>query len=142
MTGFLVDTSVLLDILTEDPEWYSWSSAQLTACAAVAPIYLNTIVYAEASVAFPDEDAFLAALPAWLEYADLPRAAAFLAGKAFLAYRRAGGQRPSPLPDFFIGAHALVQGLTLITRNGKDFLRRFSGLKVLAPPPHRRARPK
>ena len=111
----LVDSNVLLDVLTEDPQWGAWSSEQLAAAADLGHVALNPIVYAEVSIGFERIEELDEALPAddFLRL-PLPWAAAFLAGKCFLAYRRAGGERRSPLPDFYIGAHAAVEGMPLL----------------------------
>ncbi len=120
----LVDTNVLLDVATDDPAWADWSVRQLDAARSRGPTLINDVVYAEFSVrcaAIETLDAVLKA--AGIARAETPRAALFLAGKAFVRYRAAGGARRGVLPDFFIGAHAAVSGFTLITRDARR--RRF-----------------
>ena len=133
---FLVDTNVLLDLVTEDPVWAAWSQAELEAAALLGPLAINDVVYAELSVRYrdiADLDAMVAL--AELEPLPIPRQALFLAGKAFQAYRRTGGNRVSVLPDFFIGAHAAVAGLTLITRDAGRYRTYFPSLALHTPDP-------
>jgi predicted nucleic acid-binding protein len=130
----LVDSNVLLDVLTEDPVWYEWSASALAAAADTGHLILNPLVYAEVSVGFDRIESLDDALPADLFMrAPLPWSAAFLAGKCFVAYRRAGGSRRSPLPDFYIGAHAAVDGFTLLTRDASRYRTYFPRLPVIAP---------
>ncbi len=132
--GVLVDSNVLLDIATDDPIWAAWSSRALAECAEYATLIINPIVYAEASIGFQTIEALDAALPSRLyERAALPWEGGFLAGKCFLAYRRRGGQRTSPLPDFYIGAHAAIEGLAILTRDAARYRTYFPKLEVLAP---------
>ncbi|MEX2625716.1 MAG: type II toxin-antitoxin system VapC family toxin [Ilumatobacteraceae bacterium] len=134
MPATLVDANVLLDVLTEDPEWLSWSSAALERAAETGPLAVNPIIYSEVSVRFSrieDLDAVLP--PADFRRLPLPWEAAFLAGKAFVRYRRSGGERSAPLPDFFIGAHAAVSGLELFTRDAARFRTYFPTVRVIAP---------
>lgn len=132
--GTLVDANVLLDVLTDDPIWGPWSASALEVVAESGPVWINPIIYAEASVRFSRiEDAEDALPPEDYRRAPLPWEAAFLAGKAFLAYRRRGGARTSPLPDFFIGAHAAVADLTLLTRDGSRYETYFPTVRLLAP---------
>ncbi|TVQ58929.1 MAG: type II toxin-antitoxin system VapC family toxin [Spirulina sp. DLM2.Bin59] len=116
MTDFLIDSNVILDVLTEDPHWFDWSAAQLADCAESGALHINPIIYAEVSIGFKDvtevESVFR-----FFQRDGLPYEAAFLAGQAFLAYRRRGGVKRSPLPDFYIGAHGVVCGYTLLTRD-------------------------
>jgi hypothetical protein len=114
----LVDTNVLLDVVTDDPTFADWSLAQLEAASLRGPLVINDVIYAELSVRYgriEDLDEFVER--AGLRREAMPAAALFLAGKAFLAYRQAGGSRTGVLPDFFIGAHAAVQGVPLLTRD-------------------------
>ena len=130
----LVDSNVLLDIITEDREWSAWSGEALAECAERSALAINPLVYAEVSIRFerieeleeviPEED-FLR-LP-------LPWEAAFLAGKCFVRSRRRRGGRRSPLPDFYIGAHAAVAGLVLLTRDATRYRSYFPGLEIIAP---------
>ncbi len=134
MRGVLVDSNVLLDVLTEDPEWFAWSSESLARCADEAEIVLNPIVYAEVSVGFERVEEVESALPHDVFVrSPLPWDAAFLAGKCFRAYRRRGGQKRSPLPDFYIGAHAAVSGLSLLTRDPVRYRTYFPRLELIAP---------
>lgn len=121
-TGTLVDSNVLLDVLTEDPRWLPWSLDALAAAAEVGPLWINPIIFAEVSVRFSRIEDVEDALPhEHFRRAPLPWEAAFLAGKAFLRYRRSGGSRTSTMPDFFIGAHAAVAELALLTRDRARF---------------------
>ena len=132
--GVLVDSNVLLDILEEDPQWFDWSAERLAAAAEQYPLVINPIIYAEVSIGFERIEELEAVLPlASFERRQLPWEAAFLAGKCFLAYRRAGGERRSPLPDFFIGAHAAVDGLILLTRDAGRYRTYFPRLQLIAP---------
>ncbi len=134
MSGTLVDTNVLLDLVTDDPDWADLSIQHLDAAAIQGPLLINDVVYAELSVRFTAIEAlddFVAA--AGLELTPLPREALFLAAKAFQAYRGAGGARTGVLPDFFIGAHAAVVGLPLLTRDVQRYRRYFPKLKLIAP---------
>ncbi|TIV42246.1 MAG: type II toxin-antitoxin system VapC family toxin [Mesorhizobium sp.] len=130
----LVDTNVLLDLVTDDPKWADWSIAQLEAASLSGPLSINDAVYAELAVRYDrieDLDAFLD--EAGLEIAAMPRAALFLAGKVFTRYRKAGGSRTGVLPDFFIGAHAAVSGLPLLTRDAGRYRTYFPSLKLIIP---------
>ncbi len=130
----LVDSNVLLDVLTEDPRWCSWSSEQLADAADRGPVAVNPIVYAEVSVGFERVEELDEALPPdHFVRLPLPWPAAFLAGKCFLSYRRAGGRRRSPLPDFYIGAHAAVEGMTLLTRDPGRYRTYLPRLALIAP---------
>ena len=132
--GFLVDSNVLLDIITRDPSWHDWSANALAEAARSSSVWINPLIFAEVSVSFAHVDDLEAALPASiLKRAPLPYAAGFLAGKAFLAYRRRGGSRHTPMPDFYIGAHAVVNGLTLITRDAQRYRSYFPTLKLVSP---------
>ena len=131
----LVDTNVLLDLVTNDPDWSDWSLARLEEAALAGPILINDIVYAETSIRYDrieDLDAMLA--QALIEIAATPRSALFLAGKAFRRYRAAGGMRTGVLPDFFIGAHAAVEGWPLLTRDAGRYRRYFPKVRLIAPP--------
>jgi len=131
---FLVDTNVVIDVLSRDPAWFDWSARTLRECADEGPLAINPIIYAELAVAFArieDLDAALAE-PDWLRLA-LPWSAGFLAGRCFGEYRRRGGARLRPLPDFYIGAHAAVDRLTLITRDVARFRTYFPTVDLVAP---------
>ena len=130
----LVDSNVLLDILEEDPVWCDWSSKHLAQFAEDSRLVINPIIYAEVSIGINRVEELEESLPADIfERCALPWEAAFLAGKCFLTYRRAGGARSSPLPDFFIGAHALVQGMPLLTRDATRYRTYFPRLTLIAP---------
>lgn len=132
--GTLVDSNVLLDILTEDPSWLDWSLDALATAAESGPLFINPIIYAEVSTRFSQvEDLDDAVPPQDYRRLDLPWAAAFLAGKAFVAYRRKGGARTSTLPDFFIGAHAAIQGLQLLTRDAARYRTYFPTVRLTTP---------
>lgn len=134
MNRVLVDANVLLDVLTDDPGWYSWSAAQLDACAARAELCINPIVYAEISVGFERIEQLDEVLPPdAFTRLELPWEAGFLAGKAFLQYRRAKGARSSPLPDFYIGAHAAIEGMALLTRDAKRHRTYYPTLELICP---------
>jgi predicted nucleic acid-binding protein len=130
----LVDSTVLLDVLTEDPVWYGWSSDALAAAADESVLAINPLVYAEVSIGFERIEELDEALPpGTVTRLPLPWAAAFLAGKCFFAYRRAGGERRSPLPDFYIGAHAAVEGMPLLTRDATRYRTYLPRLEIIAP---------
>ena len=130
----LVDSNVLLDVLQEDAEWFSWSSAKLAEYAEENTLCINPVIYAEISIGFDRIEELEDALPNdFFQYLRLPYEAAFLAGKCFLRYRRAGGRKRSPLPDFFIGAHAAVENLVLLTRDSTRYRSYFPGLQIDAP---------
>jgi len=132
--GTLVDANVLLDVLTEDPEWSPWSMEALGAAAEAGPLWINPIIYAETSVRFSRiEDLEVALPPQDFRRAPLPWVAGFLAGKAFLDYRRSGGTRTSTLPDFYIGAHAAVADLRLLTRDSRRYRTYFPTVDVVSP---------
>jgi len=132
--GTLVDSNVLFDILSDDAEWTDWSAAMLTAAANRGPIIINPIVYAEVSVRYERIEDIDAALPEeYFVRQALPWEAGFLAAKCFVAYRRRGGTRTAPLPDFYIGAHAAVAGLTLLTRDPKRYLAYLPKLPLICP---------
>jgi predicted nucleic acid-binding protein len=130
----LVDANVLLDVLVEDPVWSKRSSTALERVADESRLAINPIVYAEVSVGFERVEDLDDALPSE-QYArlSLPWRAAFLAGKCFVRYRRAGGTRRSPLPDFYIGAHAAVEGMRLLTRDPRRFHRYLPRLELITP---------
>mgnify|MGYP001359642269 CR=1 FL=1 len=134
MTPVLVDSNVLLDVATSDPTWGEWSSGSLERLANEALLVLNPLVYAEISIGFETIEDLDEALPVDLfRRESLPWEAAFLAGKAFLAYRRRSGTRRSPLPDFYIGAHAAIQGYRLLTRDASRYRTCFPSVEVIAP---------
>jgi predicted nucleic acid-binding protein len=128
----LVDANVLLDVITQDKVWSSWSEAALRKAAEHSTLAINPIIFAEVSLKFSrieDADAAL------VDFAREPLVyeAGFLAGKAFLAYRKRGGSRRSPMPDFYVGAHAVVGRMELLTRDAARYRTYFPGLRVIAP---------
>lgn len=130
----LVDSNVLLDILTNDATWEPWSSAALADSVNAGQVIINPIVYAEVSTGFDRIEDLDAALPTSLFLREeLPWPAGFLAGKAFLTYRRRGGTKTTPLPDFYIGAHAAVAGHRLLTRDAARYRTYFPRVDVVAP---------
>ena len=134
MADILVDSSVLLDILTEDRRWFDRSSAKLASVTEDHELIINPIVYAEVSIGFDRIEDLDAVLPrASFRREPLPWEAAFLAGKCFIRYRRAGGVRRSPLPDFYIGAHAAIRGIPLLTRDVARYRTYFPKLDVMVP---------
>ncbi len=131
---FLVDTNVLLDLVTADPQWADWSAAELEAASLLGPLVINDVVYAELSVRYADiADLDEMLLAAGLEHRAIPKEALFLAGKVFQSYRKAGGSRTGVLPDFFIGAHAAVSGLALITRDARRYRTYYPTLTLRMP---------
>jgi predicted nucleic acid-binding protein len=130
----LVDSNVILDVLTEDDEWSSWSGDRLADAADEGALIINPIIYAEVSARFERIEDLDEALPdAYYRRVPLPFEAAFLAGQCFVKYRRRGGERRSPLPDFYIGAHAAIAGLTLLTREATRYRTYFPTLRIIAP---------
>lgn len=134
MTAIMVDSNVLLDLMTEDTRWLSWSAKAVETAADRFRLVINPIIYAEVSIRYSRIEDLEAALPkAMLDREAIPYEAAFLAGKCFLAYRRRGGTKQSPLPDFFIGAHAAVAGYRLLTRDAARYRSYFPRLSLIAP---------
>ena len=130
----LVNSNVILDVLTEDPAWFPWSSATLAREADTNRLIINPIIYSEISIRFVRIEELEEALdPLVFRKEPIPWEAAFLAGKVFLKYKRRGGSKATPLPDFFIGAHALVAGIPLLTRDRKRYRRYFPNLHLIAP---------
>jgi predicted nucleic acid-binding protein len=134
MKSTLVDSNVLIDLFDESSEWRHWSDAMLTRAAARGPLVINPIVFAEVCAGFDSLEDAEAALPeTYVRREPLPWEAAFLAGRAFLHYRRRGGTVSAPLPDFYIGAHAAVAGHTLLTRDARRYRFYFPKLRLIAP---------
>jgi hypothetical protein len=130
----LVDSSILLDIATRDATWFDWSSQALESAANESPLIINAIIYAEVSIGFQRIEDLETAIPGNLYRRDpLPFEAAFLAGKAFLRYRRRGGTRVRPLPDFYIGAHAAIAQHRLLTRDPRRYRTYFPSVELIAP---------
>ena len=131
----LVDTNVLLDIATNDANWADWSVEQLDAAVVGGPVVINAVVYSEFSVGYDRiEDVERLLKDVDIGWADVPREALFLAGKAFQQYRRQGGSRTGVLPNFFIGAHAAVSGMTLLTRDPARYRSYFPKVGLISPP--------
>jgi predicted nucleic acid-binding protein len=130
----LVDSNVVLDIVTCDPQWATWSGDALAGAADAGSLMINPIIYAEVSIGFATIEDLDDALPpdVYLR-TPLPYESGFLAGKAFLAYRRRGGARATPLPDFYIGAHAAIAGCRLLTRDARRYRTYFPTVQVIAP---------
>jgi len=134
MSAVLVDSNVLLDVAVEDPAWGPWSTDALSRVGDEAILVINAVVFGEVSVGFTSIEDLNAALPVdHFRRDNIPYEAAFLAGKVFLEYRRRGGIRRSPLPDFYIGAHAAVAGFRLLTRDDRRYRTYFPKLELIAP---------
>lgn len=134
MTAVLVESNVLLDLVTEDPRWFSWSAAALEDTANTFRILINAVIYAEVSARYSRIEDLESALPIGIiDREAVPYEAGFLAGKAYQAYRRRGGPRRSVLPDFFIGAHAAVAGYRLLTRDPARYRSYFPRVSLIAP---------
>ncbi len=130
----LVDSNVLLDIFTRTPDWWEWSLAQLEDAALQGPLLINDVIFAETSIRFAAIEEFEIALAdAGITVAPIPRVALFQAGKASVQYRNAGGTRSGVLPDFFIGAHAAVERLPLLTRDTRRYRTYFPAVTLIAP---------
>lgn len=134
MADIMVDSNVILDVVTEDPKWYDWSAGQLEKLAESHTLVINPIIYSEVSIGFDRiEDLDQTLPPDFFRRDPLPWAAGFLAGKCFVKYRRSGGKRHSPLPDFYIGAHAAIQGIALLTRDTNRYKTYFPKLTLISP---------
>lgn len=131
--GTIVDSNVLLDLFTDDAQWGDWSAEHLADAFDLGPVIINPLIYAELSVGFDRIEDLEAALPEQIEREDLPWDAAFLAGRCFVEYRRRGGARRSPLPDFYIASHAASTGRALLTRDHPRHLDVLPSLTVIAP---------
>ncbi len=134
MSRVLVDANVLLDVLTNDAHWYAWSAGQLDACAGQGELAINPVIYAEVSVGFERIEQLDEALPPDVFLRQpLPWEAGFLAGKAFVHCRRAKGARTSPPPDLYIGAHAAIEDMALLTRYAKRYRTYYPKLRLICP---------
>jgi len=130
----LVDANVLIDVLTDDPEWRAWSEEQLLAAAAEGELAINPLIYAELAPLYRTAVALERALRDYdLVRLPLPYEAGFLAAQAFVAYRRSRGTKRSPLPDFYVGAHAQVENLRLLTRDATRYRTYFPKLSLICP---------
>lgn len=135
MTPVLVDSNVILDIATEDREWREWSERAMVDAVRTARLVINPIIFAEASTRYGDVGRVDRALPADMFVREaLPYAAAFLAARAYVIYRRRGGARRSPLPDFYIGAHAAIARYRLLTRDAARYRTYFPTVDLITPP--------
>lgn len=134
MTATLIDSNVLIDSLSEASPWKPWADDALANALDRGALFVNQIVYAEISVGFETvEDCEWALADRWVERIPIPWPASFLAGRAFVDYRRRGGMRRSPLPDFFIGAHAAVDRLRLLTRDPGRYRTYFPAVELITP---------
>ena len=130
----LVDTNVILDIVQNDPQWAEWSQTQLDAASLRRSLLINPVVYAELSIAYQRIEELEAMLSkGGFRIEPIPREALFLAGKVFMRYREKGGAKTGVLPDFFIGAHAAVAGIPLLTRDPRPYRTYFSSLELICP---------
>ena len=130
----LVDTNVLVDVLEDDPQWSEWSVGQLRAQSKIHRLAINPIIYAELSLTFSTAEALDRAIEDLdLVMVEIPRPALFLAGKAFIRYRRQGGTKTNVLGDFFIGAHAAVSGLVVLTRDTRRYASYFPSVVMVSP---------
>lgn len=130
----LVDTNVLLDIFEDDPQWAEWSQAELENASLQDSLAINAVIYSELSMAFERIEELEAVISeASLSVEPIPREALFLAGKAFLTYRRRQGTKQGVLPDFYIGAQAAIDGLTILTRDPKRYRTYFPTVRLIAP---------
>jgi predicted nucleic acid-binding protein len=130
----LVDTNVILDVISNDPQWAAWSQAQLDAASLKSTLIINPVIYAELSIAYERIEELEALIErAGFRLDPIPREALFLAGRAFLQYRKRRGTKTGVLPDFFIGAHAAVTGMPLLTRDTGRYATYFPSLKLISP---------
>jgi len=134
MKGILIDSSVILDLFEDDPNWAEWSESTLHRYSITHTLYINPIIYSEVSIGFERIEELEAAIAGCgFQMLQIPKEALFLAGKAFLRYRKRKGKRLSPLPDFFIGAHAAVLGLEIITRDISRYRSYFQTVNLITP---------
>lgn len=130
----MVDTNVILDVIQDDPTWADWSQEQLDEAALNGDLLINPVIYAELSIAFERiEELEALMVQGGFVLAPIPREALFLAGKAFLRYRRRQGTKRGVLPDFFIGAHAAVLGIPLLTRDASRYAAYFPTVRLISP---------
>ena len=134
MKGVLVDSNIVLDVFLNDPKWADWSESKLDEYDQLGILYINSIVYSEISIGFDRiEDLESAIVRAGFQMLEIPKEALFLAGKAYLKYKKRKGTKRTPLPDFFIGAQAAVQNLDLITRDVSRYQSYFPTVKLISP---------
>lgn len=132
--GVLVDSNIILDVFTGDPNWADWSASMLEEYSNVSILYINFIIYSEISIGFNRiEDLESVIIKAGFQMLDFPKEALFLAGKAFLKYKKKRGARSSPLPDFFIGAQAAVLNIALVTRDVSRYRSYFPTVNLITP---------
>ena len=129
----LVDSNIILDILTEDPNWYDWSASTLETLAEDNKLIINDVIYSEISMSFRYIEELEEILTNSFIIQPIPKEALFLAGKVFVKYKNAGGVKQSTLPDFFIGAHASILSIPLLTRDKKGYKNNFPNLKIICP---------
>ena len=134
MTAIIVDSNIIIDLLTQDPTWFEWSHRALADAGNTSRLVINAVIYAEVSTRYSSVEALdLDLSPELFSREAIPFAAGFLAGKCHMTYRQRGGRRTSTLPDFLIGAHARVAGYRLLTRDPCRFRTYFTGLELIAP---------
>jgi predicted nucleic acid-binding protein len=134
MRPVLIDSNAVLDVAYRDPRWGAWSRAMIAEATSQSVLVINPIIFAEVSIGYSSIEDLEQVVPADVFRREpLPYEAAFLAGKCFLAYRRRGGVRTSPLPDFYIGAHAAVRGYRLLTRDAARYRTYFPTVELIAP---------
>jgi len=134
MKGVLVDSNIILDVFLNDEKWADWSESKLEECSEHVPLYINSVIYSEISIGFTlIEDLESAISKAGFQMLEIPKEALFLAGKAYIQYRRKKGIKITPLPDFFIGAQAAILSLDLLTRNISRYQTYFPTVKLIAP---------
>lgn len=129
----LVDSNIILDILTEDPNWYDWSASTLETLAEDHKLIINDVIYSEISISFRSIEELEEVLTDNFIIQPIPKEALFLAGKIFVKYKNAGGFKQSTLPDFFIGSHASILGIPLLTRDKKGYKNNFPNLQIICP---------
>lgn len=134
MSGFLVDSNVILDLFLDNPDWADWSEAALAKYGDIDTLYINQVIYTEVSIGFERIEELEKAIQiAAFQMLEIPKEALFLAGKAFLQYKQRQGMRTSPLPDFYIGAQAAVMNLDLITRDENRYRAYFPTVNLITP---------
>jgi len=134
MRGILIDSNVILDIFLDDPNWAGWSESTLEKFSSITKLFINPIIYSEVSIGFKRIEELEAALNrAGFQMLEIPKEALFLAGKAFLKYRKKAGIKRSPLPDFYIGAQAAIFEMDLVTRDASRYRTYFPTVKLISP---------
>jgi len=134
MKGILVDSNIILDVFLDDPNWAEWSESKLEKFSSITKLFINPVIYAEVSVGFKRIEELESALTrSGFQMLEIPKEALFLAGKAFLKYRKNRGTKSSPLPDFYIGAQAAILEIDLITRDESRYRKYFPTVKLISP---------